>query len=323
MTLDPRRVLILRQVLAAGSISAGARTLGWTQPAVTQHIAALEKSVGMPLVLRRSSGVVPTEAGRALLAHADVIASHLAAAETELKELRHCEAGTVRLAAFPSALATFVPSALKAVQDGSALRIRLVEAEPDQALRLLEDDQVDVAVAFHYDGAVQARQPDDGFRRTHIMSDPVSLVLPLASSAATATRLTLADLADEEWVAGCERCRANLIAMAHRAGFEPRISHETDDYVVVQSLVGRGLAVSVLPRIALEAYRSPAVVVRQTPEMTSRQIEAVYRPGADKIPSVARVLGALTTRTVGHLARQPRRPEADARRGPSACGLVG
>ena len=294
MTLDPRRVLILKEVLAAGSISAGARRLGWTQPAVTQHIQALERSVGMPLILRHATGVKPTEAGRALLAHADAISSHLDAAASELEEMRHCQTGTVRLAAFPSLLATVVPRAMKHMaQVGATVHIRLVEAEPDEAMAMLHADEVDLAVIFTYRENMRPDIPER-FQRARIATDPVALILPPTHSLAFEPDLRLADLAQEEWVAGCPRCREHLIRMAHQAGFEPMISHETDDYVVVQSLVSHGLAVSVLPRIALDAYHSPDVVVRDAPELTERTIEALYRPGAERVPSIALTLDALT-----------------------------
>lgn len=296
MSVDPRRLLILRDVAAAGSISAGARTLGWTQPAVTQHINALERSAGMPLLLRSATGVAPTEAGRAVLSHADAIAAHLDAASAELEELRSFRTGTVRLAAFPSALATLVPQALKrmAAAGGSSVQVKLAEAEPDEAMAMLAGDEVDLAVVFSYaDTPPNRTGPDEAknsFQALTIGADPVDLILPPSHPAARKPALSLADLADAEWVAGCPRCRAHLVATTRRAGFEPRISHSTDDYVVVQSLVAQGLAVSSLPRIALEAYRSPDVVVRECPELAGRRIEVLFRPGADRVPSVRLVL---------------------------------
>jgi len=293
MSLDPRRVLIFQQVVAAGSISAGARALGWTQPAVTQHISALERSVGMPLILRHATGVRPTEAGRALLVHAAAISSHLDAAASELEEMRLCQAGTVRLAAFPSALAALIPGALKRMTDsGSSIHVRLTEAEPDEAVSMLREDQVDLAVIFTYREKTDS-QTVEGFLRTTITTDPVALILPPNHPLASQPDVRLADLAEEEWVAGCPRCREHLVWLAHRAGFEPRISHETDDYVVVQSLVAQGLAVSILPHIALDAFHRPDVVVRDEPELTGRTIEALYRPGAERVPSVALTLNAL------------------------------
>ena len=280
--------------MAAGSISAGARALGWTQPAVTQHISALERSVGMPLMLRHSTGVRPTDAGQALLAHANAISSHLEAASNELDEIRQCQAGTVRLAAFPSALATLIPRAMKSMTDsGSSIHVRLTEAEPDEALTMLHEDAVDLAVIFTYRENTGS-DVTEGFRRTRITTDPVALILPPAHPLASKRDLRLADLAQDEWVAGCPRCREHLVQLAHQAGFEPRISHETDDYVVVQSLVAQGLAVSVLPHIALDVFQRPDVVVRDEPELTGRMIEALYRPGAERVPSVALTLDALT-----------------------------
>ena len=84
--MDPRRLGIFRTVARAGSLTAGARRLGWTQPAVSQHVAALEREVGVLLLIRGPGGVVLTEAGEALLRHADAVDSHLEAARAELAE---------------------------------------------------------------------------------------------------------------------------------------------------------------------------------------------------------------------------------------------
>ena len=102
MSLDSRRVLIFREVARSGSVSGGARTLGLTQPAVSQHLRALEAEIGTPLFLRGSGGVTPTEAGERLLARADRIAAELGHAESELAELS-AGGGTATPAALPPA----------------------------------------------------------------------------------------------------------------------------------------------------------------------------------------------------------------------------
>src|SRR5687767_4342022 len=79
--VDPRRLLIFREVARRGSLSAAAVALGWTQPAVGQHLQRLERAVGMPLALRSTRGVTLTDAGVALLNHADAVAARLAAAD--------------------------------------------------------------------------------------------------------------------------------------------------------------------------------------------------------------------------------------------------
>lgn len=290
MALDPRRLLILRTVVAAGSVSAGARELGWSQPAVTQHLKTLERAAGTPLLLRHSGGVRPTEAGRVLLGHADAIRAHLDAADAELDELRKLRRGTVRLAAFPSGLATLVPAALARLDSG--IDVQLTEAEPPEAIDLLRRGDADLALVFSY--AEESPAADDrAFGHLDLADDPVALVLAADHPAAQQQDLALADLADADWVAGCARCREHLVHNTRTAGFEPRIRHETDDYVVVQSLVARGLAVAVLPHTALAAYRSPQIATRSLSELTGRRILAMYRTGADRVPSIRAMLLAL------------------------------
>ena len=91
--MDPRRLVIFNRVVTKGSIGAAARELGWTQPAVSQHIAALEKDTGMQLVVRGSGGVTPTEAGARLAVHAAAITQNLEAAETEMNDLAALKKG--------------------------------------------------------------------------------------------------------------------------------------------------------------------------------------------------------------------------------------
>jgi DNA-binding transcriptional LysR family regulator len=123
-------VLIFRDVARAGSISAAARELGWTQPAVSQHLRALERSAGCALLVRTSSGVELTEPGRVLLARADELAAQLHMATEELAELTALRRGLVRLAAYPSAAATLVPDALARLRlEHPAIDVELTEAE--------------------------------------------------------------------------------------------------------------------------------------------------------------------------------------------------
>lgn len=292
--LDPRRVLIFRSVARAGSISAGARELGWTQPAVSQHLQALEREAGTVLLLRGARGVEPTEAGRALLAHADAVAAHLEAAAGEVADLAQARSGTARLAAFPSGSAVLVPRALARLgETWPGVDVRLTEAEPPEALDLVRTGEVDLALVFGYDE--QGDDARDALVHVTLADDPVRLVQP--ASAQPVDRL--ADLADAAWVAGCERCRQHLVACCEEAGFSPRIRHVTDDYVVVQSLVALGLAVSVLPATAIEAFRHADVRVDDLPALGSRRIDVVHRRGMERVPAVAALVAAL---------RESRRP---------------
>src|SRR5918911_4859989 len=96
--LDVRRLRVLREVATRGSFSAAADALHFTQSAVSQQIAALEREAGTQLVERSARGITLTDAGRALVSHADVILARLADAETELHAISGLRAGRLRLA---------------------------------------------------------------------------------------------------------------------------------------------------------------------------------------------------------------------------------
>src|ERR671938_546941 len=110
--LDVKRLRVLREVAARGSFSGAAEALSYTQSAVSQQIAALEREAGAQLVERNARGVRLTDAGRVLVAHADAVLARLADAEAELSALAGLRAGRVRVASFPSAGATVMPKAI-------------------------------------------------------------------------------------------------------------------------------------------------------------------------------------------------------------------
>ena len=252
--MDPRRLLIFRAVARAGSISAAARELGWTQPAVSQHLRALERSAGCALLLRGAGGVDLTEPGRVLLARADALAVQLHMAEEELADLTELRRGRVRLAAYPSAAATLVPRAVAGLRARHPdVDVELTEAEPPEALDLLSAGDVDLALVFSYDGA----RPERGLVWRSLADEPVALVVGADHPAATRRRLTLSDLAEEPWIVGCERCRAHAMLVCAEAGFEPAVRHVSDDYVVVQNLVAVGLGVTLAAPVGTRRLPAP------------------------------------------------------------------
>jgi DNA-binding transcriptional LysR family regulator len=285
--MDPRRLLTFRAVVRAGSISAGARELGWTQPAVSQQLAALEREAGTPLLVRGPTGVVPTEAGAAVLRHADAVDAALRSAREELDDLVGLGAGTVRMAAFPSAGAVVVPALAAELRERApGVQLRVEEAEPPEAAALVRSNAVHLALAFRYPG--QAAEPDLAWHP--LGTDPVRIVLPAAHPGVDA----LAELRDEAWVAGCERCRANLLSACAAAGFTPDVRHVTDDYVAVQALVARGVAVSLLPEMALRAATVDGVRAHPDPSLAPRTVGVLHRPGVERVPAVGAVLAALS-----------------------------
>jgi DNA-binding transcriptional LysR family regulator len=280
--LDPRRLLIFREVARLGSLSAAATALGWTQPAVGQHMQRLERDVGIPLMLRSVRGITLTEAGTALLSHADALASRLTAAETELRAFASLELGTLSLAAFPSAAATLVPPALAKLESRApALEVRLTEAEPPEARALVVAGDADLALVFQYDD-----EPSE-LTWQPLFVDPLRAVLPTAHRLARRGKpVSMKELAGERWIAGCPRCEAHLVAVTSVAGFVPDVRHRTDDYVVAQRLVAEGLAVTLLPQLALTAAPSRKVSVLPVRTSPQRTVGVLLRAEMAQNPAV-------------------------------------
>ena len=284
--MDARRLLLLRDIARAGSLSAAARQLGWTQPAISQQLGRLEREVGAPLLIRSSRGVTPTELGRTLLARADTIAGELHMAVEEAAAATQLRSGRVRLVAFPTAAATLVPPALRRLRDATpGLTVTMSEAEPPEAVEAVRAGDADLAVVFAYDGP----PADADLVWRPVSEEPVLLVLP--TDHPFTGRLDA--LAGETWVGGCPRCRQHLLTVCERAGFTPRLEHATDDYVAVQNLVAAGLGVSALPAAALAAYRHPGVRVVEHAALGRRHVGVVHRPGAEQVPATGALLRQL------------------------------
>lgn len=298
--MDPRRLVIFSTVVERGSIGAAARELGWTQPAVSQHLAALEKETGMQLLLRSSGGVTPTEAGARLVVHADRISESMDAALAELEEIAALKKGRVRFACFPSAAAIILPPALADMNASYPdIDLSFTELEPPDAIAGVLANQFDVAMIFRY--AETPVEEEGALEWTPILADPMRLVLPPSHRLADRESVSLGELAHDEWIAGCARCRANLLTSAEAAGFTPKIRYSTDDSTVVQRLIHHDpTVVSLMPEIALEAYPNPNIVVKKVENLEKRQVGTVNRPGALNLPAAAAFVETLRARAAAH-----------------------
>src|ERR671933_1825248 len=265
--LDVRRMRVLREVAVRGSFSGAAEALSFTQSAVSQQIAALEREAGTTLVQRSARGVRLTEAGEAVVRHAEAILARLAEAEAELEAIAGLRGGRLRLAAFESAAASLMPPAIAAFRAAHpGIELSLILAEPEDSAPLLKSGELDLALGFDS----RIRGEVDGIARQHLLSDPMFLVLPADHPLARKRNLRLADLADDPWIAGTSDCECNrLIGRACAvAGFEPRIAFETDDYTAMQGFVAAGVGVSLIAELRLSSLRDDVVVRslgRETP----------------------------------------------------------
>mgnify|MGYP003949743249 CR=1 FL=1 len=140
----------------------------------------------------------------------------------------------------------------------------------------------DDALGTTYDDTQDA---PGGVRLHYLLDDPMYLL---------SNRRTrgLASLSEATWIAGCERCRGHLLALCADAGFTPRIGYESDDIMLIQSLVAAGLCVATLPGLAIRAHHADGVVARKSPALPRRVYAATYGDPPDP-PAVTALLTAL------------------------------
>ena len=295
--IDVAGLRVMRAIAEEGSFTAAAISLGYSQPAISQMVRRLEQRTGTVLVERVGRSVRLTEAGAALARHAGPVMAALDAAEEEVAAIVGLRTGRVRLMAFPSASATLVPKALAAVKrDHPGVQITFTEAEPPESLAALRAGEVDLAVAFTYEGTDLGRGEEDldGFVTTVLLDDEVRLAVPSSHPLASTASADLADLADETWIAGCPRCRGHLLQLCTTSGFTPHITFETEDYVAVMGLIAEGLGVAVIPDLILDTVHHPDVVALPLRPQSRRCIQAVTTPDLQRVPAVAATLAALT-----------------------------
>ncbi|WP_225804347.1 LysR family transcriptional regulator [Streptomyces sp. NK15101] len=289
--IEARHLRVLRAVAATGSFSAAARELGCTQPAVSQQMKALEASAGTPLLIRTGREMRLTQAGEVLVRHASGILAGLTAAEEEVAAIAGLRAGRVRLVSFPSGSSTLVPTALAALRAAHpGTRVSLVEAEPPRSIEMLREGDCDIALAFRY-GAGRAEWDDLVVRP--LLADRLVGLVPEGHRLAGAGAVGIAELADESWIAGCPRCRRQLVDVCEEAGFTPRIDFATDDYPAVVGLVGAGLGVAVLPELAIESVRPKGARTVTVEPAVEREIVALTLPDLAQVPAVAATLDEL------------------------------
>jgi DNA-binding transcriptional LysR family regulator len=292
--LDPRRLRVLREVAARGSFAAAAEALAFTASAVSQQVAALERETGTRLVERGVRPVRLTEAGRALVAHAEAVLARLEAAQQELGEIAALRRGRLRLASFPTAIATLVPRAVA----------RFSERHPDVEVTVVDDHlqgllprlarwELDLALIYDHP-ALPATGVE--LERTHLLDDPFDLIVPSRHPLAGRASVALGELAGESWIGGtADGAYARIVLQSCReAGFEPRVAFGSDDYNAVQAFVDVGLGVAMLPRLALTVVR-PGVERVALAEPPVRRIAAARLAASFRSAATASMLGVLET----------------------------
>ncbi|MFJ6793840.1 LysR family transcriptional regulator [Streptomyces sp. NPDC091268] len=298
--IDVQRLRILRAVAEHGSFNRAAAVLRLTPSAVSQQVAALERSLGTQVVARSTRGVTLTRAGQIMVGAAESVAAELEHAQQQVAEL---STGRTQLtvATFTSGGRLLLPAALTqlmAAHPRTVLHVK--EGEPEDTLPLVRQGAVDLALAYHFDGPLPVGPaPSPRLEWTPLLEDPLHVVLPQGHRLSDRGALDLAELAAEPWVLGCLKTEAYLRRYAEHAGFDPEIRGTTTDYFFARSLVAAGLGISLIPSIAL----APEVPGLSTVPIKSpgpiRHIGVATISGRDR-PHVTTLIRALREQAMRH-----------------------
>jgi DNA-binding transcriptional LysR family regulator len=303
--LDVRRMRVLREVAQRGSFSAAAESLSFTQSAVSQQIAALEREAGTMLVERSVRGIRLTDAGRALVRHTEAILGRLAEAEAELEAIAGLRGGRLRMASFESAGATLMPLAIATFRERHpAVELSLSLAEPLDSLPKLKSGELEIALSF--DPNDVAVPGGESIEHVHLLDDPLYLALAPDHPLANKRNLRLADFASDPWIEGTPNCAcsAMLRRACERVGFSPRIAFESDDYAAIQGFVAAGVGVALIAELALTTVRDDIVIRSLGRETPMRRIHAAALAGGYRSPATTAMLEILTDVAANYRTRR-------------------
>ncbi|UVI36171.1 LysR family transcriptional regulator [Brevibacterium spongiae] len=301
-----RRLRLLREVAARGSLAAAAAALGQDPSSVSHQLKILETEVGAALLERVGRGVRLTEEAQILVTRTEAVLRELEAAEAEIAEVRHRVGGTVRIAAFQTALHTIVPGTLaRLARDHPELTVITTHIRTEDAVPALLARDFDLVLQEDYPSRPARR--DDGVETEVLGDDELCLITPAepassesAAGGPGASGPGLAECAHHAWAMEPADTRAGHWSRAEcrRAGFEPEVRTDSSDNVLLVRLVSLGLASALVPRMSLRAAASTGIdsariTMSDLPEPASRRISTAIRRGSARTPRIIALRSAL------------------------------
>lgn len=314
-----KRLRLLREVSTRGSLAAAAAALGQDPSSVSHQLKALEAEVGAPLLERVGRGVRLTEEALILVTRTEAVLSELEAAEAEIAEARHEVSGTVRIAAFQTALHTIVPGALaRLARDHPDLTVETTHIRAEDGIPSLLSRDFDLVIEENYPSRPARRA--EGVETETLGDDELCLITPAAGGELDASGPSLAECAHHSWAMEPADTHAGHWSRAEcrRAGFEPDVTTESSDVVFLVRLVASGLASALVPRLALHAAAMSTgtdpteIAIGRLAEPANRRISTAIRRGSARTPRIIALRDALRAEFFRPWPRTPRpsRPEA-------------
>jgi DNA-binding transcriptional LysR family regulator len=224
----------------------GAAGISQTPRRLSQHVTALEREIGLPLIVRGTRPVELTEAGYALVRHATGIFARLDGTEQELSEIAGRRHGRLRFGSFPTALATLAPPAFARFRRRHPdVTLTVVDDHLQRLIPRLQAGELDLALIYDHEALSDITARD--LERTALFDDVFRAILPAGHRLSRRRRpLELFDLAGEPWIGGTPTSAWYRITSSacSLAGFTPQAAFAFDDPIAIQALVAAGLGVS-------------------------------------------------------------------------------
>jgi DNA-binding transcriptional LysR family regulator len=296
--IELRHLAAFRAVARERSFHAAGTRLGYTQSAISQQVAALERAVGAPLVVRPGGPkpVTLTEAGKLLLEHAEGISSRIAAAQADLAAFLEGRGGLLRIGSYQSVGARIIPAVLKLL--GRGRQVQLTEAASDVELAsFLETGGIDLAFA-------DLPLPEGPFEAVELLRDRYVLVVEAGSElSGCSERLTPADLGRVPLICfRSGRCMQRILRRLADYGVEPTIAFRSDHNETLQALASAGMGAALMPRLAVDAA-DPSIAVLELGEILPPRLIALawnshrqVGPAASEFVELARAVCISTAR---------------------------
>lgn len=297
MNFNLTHLVTLRELARRGTMVAVAEELGYTAGAVSQQLAALEKAVGTPLVVRAGRGVILTDAGVVLAEHAHHILGAQQAAHDAVSAVSAEVAAPLLLGTFGSTAATLLPPVVEAVRATyPQLSLSSRELDVDGAVTAVQRGQVDLAFGLDYPNSPLPLSPD--IEMITLRSERFAIALaPGAYGITEARTIDLAGAADWEWIlpSAATRFGEAIRTACRQAGFEPRVTHEVTDTAVCLTLAAGGLGCAPVTTMMLDLAPSLPVVRVEFEQETTRRIVLVRAAGSATRPTVRAVTDIIRT----------------------------
>ncbi len=293
MDVDPRRLRVLRVVVAAGGVVEAGRILNLTPQAISLQMTALEREVGVLLFDRSRRRLSPTKLAIDLSIHAERIDAELVAARRTIATFTGSPTGTVRIAAFQSAIQWLVADALPRIrQDAPGVVAEVVELSGHQSDQALRTGSIDLVID-EQDGEIAAVSRR-GVHTELIQVDPYRIVAPYGYGRKTRT---IKQALGNDWIAAPvgAACRMALDRLCREHEVTPRIVHTCLEFPAVLALVAAGEGVAIVPTLAL--FGSDKVDQCRISGLGSRHLVTVQRTSRRGTePAVDAVINALANR---------------------------